>query len=250
MRAQGLTTHVGVTTGLAFCGLVGAPYRAEYSVLGPSVNLAARLMAAAAGQGVKLLCDAALHTRVLHEQTCLGSPKSPGRRVQAGQAGQAGHDDALLRFHEAPRVKIKGYDEPVQIYHVERDEARAAARRPPAPPPTRAPSTGNGTGGSFNGSIQCNPPESPESVAGGPTAPPPTRISSSGGSLLGAVQPPGRTVSFCDDSLQGSVQWDPPRLPDALDARAVEAAAQWATAAGKAAMEPARESTPKGLASL
>ena len=59
LEAHGLTTRIGVTSGPAFCGLVGAPYRAEYSVLGPCVNLAARLMGQCAVLGVDLLCDAA-----------------------------------------------------------------------------------------------------------------------------------------------------------------------------------------------
>ena len=43
-------THIGLTSGTAFCGLVGAAYRCEYSVMGPSVNLAARLMSQCALQ--------------------------------------------------------------------------------------------------------------------------------------------------------------------------------------------------------
>ena len=39
-----ITVHIGITIGTAFCGCVGAPNRCEYSVMGPSVNLAARLM--------------------------------------------------------------------------------------------------------------------------------------------------------------------------------------------------------------
>ena len=43
----GLSASVGVTTGTGiFCGVVGSKTRREYSVLGDSVNLAARLQGA------------------------------------------------------------------------------------------------------------------------------------------------------------------------------------------------------------
>ena len=42
-----IKVSIGVTTGKVFCGLVGSPYRHEYSVMGASVNLSARLMCAA-----------------------------------------------------------------------------------------------------------------------------------------------------------------------------------------------------------
>eukprot|EP00736_Rhodelphis_marinus_P007030 Rmarinus@m.8305 len=42
----GLSASVGVTTGLAFCGVVGAQMRREYTVMGDVVNLSARLMQA------------------------------------------------------------------------------------------------------------------------------------------------------------------------------------------------------------
>ena len=34
----------GIATGSVFCGLVGADFRVEWAVMGPSVNLSARLM--------------------------------------------------------------------------------------------------------------------------------------------------------------------------------------------------------------
>ncbi len=51
----GLSSSVGVTLGEAFCGLVGSSKRHEYAVMGPSVNLSARLMCKA--RAGEILCD-------------------------------------------------------------------------------------------------------------------------------------------------------------------------------------------------
>ncbi|EGD79334.1 hypothetical protein PTSG_09748 [Salpingoeca rosetta] len=51
-----ITCSVGVSTGHVFCGVVGATKRREYTVLGRTVNLAARLMQVAAPNEV-LVCE-------------------------------------------------------------------------------------------------------------------------------------------------------------------------------------------------
>ena len=45
-RRQPFAARVGITTARTFCGVVGAAHRREFTVMGDSVNLAARLMAA------------------------------------------------------------------------------------------------------------------------------------------------------------------------------------------------------------
>ena len=50
----GVTCSIGVTTGRAFCGVLGGEARRDYTVIGDMVNLAARLMYAAQGG---ILCD-------------------------------------------------------------------------------------------------------------------------------------------------------------------------------------------------
>lgn len=46
--SPGATTKIGVTTGRAFCGIVGHPQlRREYTMMGTVINLCARLMSAA-----------------------------------------------------------------------------------------------------------------------------------------------------------------------------------------------------------
>lgn len=47
-----LDTMMGATVGQAYCGVVGGSARHQYSILGPSVNLAARLMCSKSNPGV------------------------------------------------------------------------------------------------------------------------------------------------------------------------------------------------------
>lgn len=55
LRTIGIRCSVGVSTGRVYCGVVGAPERREYTIMGDTVNLAARLMQRADGG---ILCDA------------------------------------------------------------------------------------------------------------------------------------------------------------------------------------------------
>lgn len=48
----GVQSRIGATVGKTYCGVVGGVKRHEYAVLGPSVNLAARLMANAKNPGI------------------------------------------------------------------------------------------------------------------------------------------------------------------------------------------------------
>ena len=60
IRALGWRVSIGVTTGTAFCGEIGSDARREYTVMGDTVNLAARLMQASGGG---ILCDEATASR-------------------------------------------------------------------------------------------------------------------------------------------------------------------------------------------
>ena len=55
-----VTCSVGLSTGRAFCGVVGASERSEYAVVGDCVNLAARLMTSSE---TDIICDAATKVR-------------------------------------------------------------------------------------------------------------------------------------------------------------------------------------------
>jgi hypothetical protein len=82
----GIESKIGCTVGEAYCGVVGGVKRHEYAVLGPSVNLAARLMASKTNPGV--LVD----NRV---------------RVMSNRS---------FGFNALEPVKAKGYSEPVPIF--------------------------------------------------------------------------------------------------------------------------------------
>lgn len=81
--------RIGATSGKAYCGVVGATGRGEYSVLGPSVNLAARLM---------------------------GHKENPGVLVDRSLKIKAGSSP----FKALEPVQAKGYSDPVPIYEPER----------------------------------------------------------------------------------------------------------------------------------
>lgn len=53
----GHTAAVGVTTGYVLCTSVGSPQRAEYSIFGEMINLAARLMCLAKKSNIPIICD-------------------------------------------------------------------------------------------------------------------------------------------------------------------------------------------------
>ena len=82
----GVQTRIGATVGNSYCGVVGGLMRHEYAVLGPSVNLAARLMTSTKNPGI--LVDNAIR---------LMAYKSYG-------------------FRALHPVEAKGYTEPVPIF--------------------------------------------------------------------------------------------------------------------------------------
>jgi class 3 adenylate cyclase/tetratricopeptide (TPR) repeat protein len=98
MAGLGRRVAIGVTTGRAFCGTVGSRWRREYTMLGPAVNLAARLMQEA-GDGV--LCDAAT--------------------AEAARSA--------LAFEALAPVRVKGRTAPVPVYRPRRP-GRATGRGP------------------------------------------------------------------------------------------------------------------------
>jgi class 3 adenylate cyclase len=82
----GIDSKVGATIGEAYCGVVGGVKRHEYAVLGPSVNLAARLMASSMNPGI--LVDN--HVRMMANRS--------------------------YGFNALPPVVAKGYSDPVPTF--------------------------------------------------------------------------------------------------------------------------------------
>ena len=83
----GMRVSIGISTGRAFCGVVGSDTRRQYTAVGTVMNMAARLMQAAAG---RVLCDQA---------TFRASQAHPG-----------------LSFESLGDIKVKGRSEPLAVY--------------------------------------------------------------------------------------------------------------------------------------
>ncbi len=100
LQQLGLRATVGVATGRVFCGAIGSAERREYSMIGDVVNVAARLMQAAAQAGVTAVwCDSAT--------------------FQSAQS--------QLSFEALPAVTVKGKADPLPVFSPQ-GRARAVAR--------------------------------------------------------------------------------------------------------------------------
>ena len=88
LGAEGLPPSVGMATGRAFCCVYGVAARRQYAIVGPVMNLAARLMQAAAGS---VLCDQATRDAATRARTD-------------------------LNFRERPAISVKGRDQPVPVF--------------------------------------------------------------------------------------------------------------------------------------
>lgn len=82
-------SHIGIAAGEVYVGLIGALQRCEYAMVGPSVNLAARLMG-----------------------------KAPAWHVFVEEAVYKGalHVDPTMKFKKHMPVQAKGYDKKVDVY--------------------------------------------------------------------------------------------------------------------------------------
>jgi hypothetical protein len=91
--------RIGATFGKAYCGVVGGIRRHEFAVMGPAVNLAARLMSSKVNKGI-----------LVDEEV----------QMQA---------DSRYSFNSLPPVMAKGYDKPVPILEPVESSVSANRRR-------------------------------------------------------------------------------------------------------------------------
>eukprot|EP00736_Rhodelphis_marinus_P011959 Rmarinus@m.8260 len=89
LELAGVRSFIGITTGNAFCGVVGNQVRREYTVMGEVVNRAARFMMKVGEQG-GILCDDDTRSRALNAKNVFFETMEP--------------------------VMLKGYSEPTPVF--------------------------------------------------------------------------------------------------------------------------------------
>jgi len=89
--------RVGISFGRGYCGVVGSPRRHEFSIMGSSVNLAARLMCSP--------CPAEKPTHVIIDEAT----------VLQSQSDQSSSGESFA-FVPLEAIKAKGFTEPVKIF--------------------------------------------------------------------------------------------------------------------------------------
>jgi hypothetical protein len=115
LQSIGLTASIGITSGKAYCGLVGSTNRHEYAVMGPSTNLSARLMCKAPSNGV--ICDMETKNRDRsHAFESLTEVTAKGYS-QPVMTFKPVHEDLTPRDGRAPSIKFRSLDKSLGSEH-------------------------------------------------------------------------------------------------------------------------------------
>jgi class 3 adenylate cyclase/tetratricopeptide (TPR) repeat protein len=111
LTSMGIRSSIGVSSGRVYCGVVGSDLRREYTIMGDSVNLAARLMQNANG-GV--LCDSASFSRasadiIFAEPKFIklkgkANPEQVHQPLSSGKSVQDGDSAPMIGRHEEKQL--------------------------------------------------------------------------------------------------------------------------------------------------
>eukprot|EP00456_Euglypha_rotunda_P037745 TRINITY_DN2899_c0_g1_i11.p1 TRINITY_DN2899_c0_g1~~TRINITY_DN2899_c0_g1_i11.p1 ORF type:complete len:641 (-),score=69.21 TRINITY_DN2899_c0_g1_i11:24-1946(-) len=197
----GLKPSIGITTGSAYCGVIGPRARREYSILGDTVNLAARLMQFVihefVSEGGGVLCDThtsyAARTRVFFEYKGAIKVKGKAKPVKVWQPEPKfltkstrpavstseslhpdGEDGSGMSVSEPPSPVSGATFAMPHTPHTPHSTLSASTHTPSPPSPSSTPITPTHSTEKF-------PPQSPLAAKGAAAFVSPTKITTKGG---------------------------------------------------------------------
>lgn len=120
---DGLAVGIGVASGMVIHGMVGSSHRADFTVIGDPVNIAARLCGMAK-RGQTLVCDCTFG-RMTNSSPVVLKPTAEAATTQSGQTGRFGEEGGSnpgetpgdgFSFIGPYKAKLKGKLEAQRVY--------------------------------------------------------------------------------------------------------------------------------------